>query len=287
MWTGDSLLAAGHLAAAESAYYAAARERPRDPIARAALGRYLAARGAMKVGVVLLEEARFFGGDSASLARALVPLYERLGDFQSLATLRPDVLTPAERRRALWLADRPTQASLRDSVIVLSYRPLADGRGFGTVLLRLGRTELPAVIDPRVSGLALPLVTRDQLRTFGVERGQTIAVADAPRLGGITFSNVPALVGGPDDPIRIGLDVLAPYSPTFDPRKGLIVLRRVNRRAPPTAGVRVPVLFDANGARLLLSGRWLPTTLAMPALLLSTRSWMWDGKRGEIVLLNP
>lgn len=286
MWAGDSLLAAGRLAAAESAYYDATRVRPRDPVARAALGRYLAARGATKVGAVLIEEARFFGGDSVKLAHSLVPMYSRLADFQSLATLQPNVLTPSERRRALWLADRPTQASLRDSIIVLSYRPIADGRGFGTVLLRLGTTELPAVIDPRVSGLALPLVTRSQLRTFGIERGQTIAVADAPRLGGITFSNVPATVGGPDDPIRIGLDVLSPYSPTFDPRKGLILLRRPNRLAPPVPGVRVPVLFDDNGVRLLLGGRWLPTSLAMPALLLSTRAWMWDGKRGEIVLLE-
>jgi hypothetical protein len=154
------------------------------------------------------------------------------------------------------------------------------------VILRLGQTELPAVVDPRVSGLILPPATRGLLRTFGTERGETIAVADAPRLGGITFSNVPATIVGPDDPIRIGFDVLAPYSPTFDPRKGLITLRRVDRRAPPVEGIRVPVLYDSNGIRLLLGGRWQSGSAAMPAMLLATRRWQWDGKRGEVVLLD-
>jgi hypothetical protein len=286
VWPADSLLAAGFLDAAESAYYAAARARPRDPVSRAALGRYLAARGATKVGVVLIEEALFFGGDSTALAHVLVPLYMRLGDFESMTKLRRGVLTPSEHRRAIWLTDRSIQASLRDSVVLLSYRPLADGRGLGTVILRLGQTELPAVVDPRVSGLILPPATRGLLRTFGTERGETIAVADAPRLGGITFSNVPATIVGPDDPIRIGFDVLAPYSPTFDPRKGLITLRRVDRRAPPVEGIRVPVLYDSNGIRLLLGGRWQSGSAAMPAMLLATRRWQWDGKRGEVVLLD-
>src|SRR6185436_13989799 len=113
VWPGDSLLAIGRLASAESAYYAAVRVRPRDPTARTALGRYLAARGATRVGAVLLEEARFFGGDSISLARALVPLYERLGDFAAIDSLKPNVLTVPERRRARWLRDRPPHAAFK------------------------------------------------------------------------------------------------------------------------------------------------------------------------------
>lgn len=287
VWPADSLLASGRLAAAESMYYAAARQRPRDPITRAALGRYLAARGATKVGAVLIEEARFFGGDSAALAEVLVPLYYRLGDFASLASLRPMVLTPSERRRAIWLADRPPRASLRDSVVMLSYRAIGNGDGLGTVVLRLGRAEVPAVIDPRVSGFVLPLALRAHLRTFGRERDRTIAVADAARLGGITFSNVPSVIGSGEDPVRIGLDVLAPYAPTFDPTRGVILLRRIDRRSPPAPGQRVPMLMDTNGVRLLLGGRWQPTSLAIPAMMLATRPWMLDAKRGDIVLLNP
>ena len=287
VWPGDSLLAMGRLAAAESAYYAAARARPRDPQVRTALGKYLAARGATRVGAVLLEEARFFGGDSISLARALVPLYERLGDFAALDSLSPNVLTTSERRRARWLKDKPAHASFRDSIVLMSYRPTADGQGLGTLLVRLGKTEVSAVIDPRVAGFVVPTSMRRDLRTFGETRGSAPAVADALRVGGIVFANVPATLGGPDEKARIGFDVLAPYSPSFDPRRGVLVLRRVERKSQPPMGTRVPALFDANGIRLLIGDRWQPTSGAMPAMLLATRAWMWDNRRGDVVLLSP
>ena len=287
VWAGDSLLAAGRLASAESAYYAAARARPRDPMARAALGRYLAARGATRVGAVLLEEARFFGGDSATLARALVPLYERLGDFAAIDTLRPSVISPVEKRRARWLRDRPSTASFQDSIVLLTYRPAADGQGLGTVILRLGKTEVPAIIDARVSGLVVPRPMARELRTFGDDMGTTAAVAETIRLGGIVFSNIPATIDAPDTKARIGFDVLAPYSPGFDPRRGILTLRRATRRSTPAVGARIPALFDSNGVRLLVGDRWQPSTASMPAMLLATRAWMWDGRRGDIVLLAP
>jgi hypothetical protein len=137
-WQADSLLAEGRLVSADSAYYAGSRVAPRDPGRRAALGRYVAARGGVRAGAVLLEEAQFFGGDSASLARALVPLYLRLRDFRALYELKPSVISAAERRRAIWLVNRPSDARLRDTVVLLSYRPIGDGRGLGTVVLRLG-----------------------------------------------------------------------------------------------------------------------------------------------------
>lgn len=286
VWRADSLLAAGQIASAEAAYYAAARAKPRDPVARAALGHYLAARGATKVGAVLIEEAMFFGGDSSTLGRTLVPLYARLNDYDALLKLRPEVMTPSERRRALWLADHEPTATLPDSIAISTYRPLADGSGIGTVLVRLGAAEFPAVIDPRVAGLHVPPAARRQLREFGVEGGRVVASAPNVRIGGLRFSNVPATIGAPDDPVRIGLDVLAPYAPTFDPASGTITLRRVDRRAAATAGVRVPLLYDATGLRLLLGGRWQPTTLAAPGLLLGTRKWMLDVKRGDVVLLD-
>jgi len=169
--------------------------------------------------------------------------------------------------------------------VLLSYRPMADGQGMGTVLLRLGKTEVPAVIDPRVSGLVLPVTLRKELRTFGTDTRSTAAVADGARLGGIVFANIPATISGPDEKVKIGFDVLASYSPTFDPRRGVLVLRRVERRSQPQAGVRVPALFDGNGVRLLFGDRWQPSTAAMPSMLLATRAWMWDGRRGEVVLL--
>src|ERR687893_510978 len=71
--------------------------------ARLALGRYLAARGALKVGAVLMEEARFFGGDAAAVAVSLAPIYARLGDFRALTSLPASPLGRAERARAEWL----------------------------------------------------------------------------------------------------------------------------------------------------------------------------------------
>lgn len=284
VWRADSLLAAGRLDDAESAYYLATRNRPRDPVARAALGRFLAARGAPRVGAVLLEEARRFGGDSARLASALVPIYARAADYAALVALRPDVLTAAERSRARFLRDNPPLARLRDSIAMLSYRPEGDGEGFGTVIVRVGRAEYPATIDPRVSGLVLPGTARGDVRDFGQDGDRRLGVVRTLRIGGTVFTNVPASVGHGDQAVRLGFDVLAGYSPTFDPAAGLITLRRVDRRAPVPLGARHPALFDAHGMRVLLNGVWYQSTASTMAMLLATRRWMWDGRRGDIVL---
>lgn len=286
VWSADSLLAEGKLAAAESAYYAEARARPRNPVARAALGKFLAARGGTRAGAVLLDEARFFGGDSASLARALVPLFVRLGDYRELTALQPNVLTPAERARARWLSTRQSEAQLRDSVVILSYRATGDGNGLGTVLLRVGKSELPAVIDPRVSGLVVPSSARTDVRLFGTQGRNALGVAEVVRIGGVAFSNVPVVVGTPDETARLGFDVLAPYFPGFDPAKGFLTLRRVSRRSPPPVGLRLPALYDDNGMRLLINGRWHASSAAAASMLLATRRWIWDGKLGDVVLLQ-
>ena len=286
VWPADSLLAEGKLAAAESAYYAEARTKPRSPAARAALGKFLAARGGTRAGAVLIDEARFFGGDSAALARALVPLYVRLGDYRELSALQPDkVLTAAERSRARWLAVHPAEARLRDTVVILSYRAIGDGRGIGTVMVRLGKSEFPAVIDPRVSGLVLPSSARADVRVFGALGRGTLAVAELLRVGGVVFANVPVALGTPDEPARIGFDVLSQYFPGFDPAKGIMTLRRVSRRSPSPVGIRMPALFDDNGLRLLIGGRWHPSTAANASMLLASRRWIWDGKLGDVVLL--
>ena len=286
VWGADSLLAEGKLAAAESAYYAEARARPRNPVARAALGKFLAARGGTRAGAVLLDEARFFGGDSASLARALVPLFVRLRDYKELAALHPNVLTPAERARTRWLSTRQSEAQLRDSVVILSYRATGDGSGMGTVLVRIGKTELPAVIDPRVSGLIVPSSVRADVRQFGAQGRNTLGVVESLRIGGTVFSNVPTVIGNPDEAAKIGFDVLAPYFPGFDPAKGLLTLRRVGRRAPSPVGLRLPALYDENGMRLLINGRWHGTNAAAASMLLATRRWIWDWKLGDVVLLQ-
>jgi hypothetical protein len=82
----DVLLQAGRWAEAEDAFYAQSRVKPREPLARAALGRYLAMKGAVIPGTILIQEAQKFGLD-AGTARALLAPW---GEVQSwrVATMR-------------------------------------------------------------------------------------------------------------------------------------------------------------------------------------------------------
>ena len=85
----DMLLESGLWPQAEDAYYAQSSARPRDPVARAELGRYLAMKGAVLPGTILIEEAQQFGLDSALARRLLRPWRSVLG-FRSMATLQMD-----------------------------------------------------------------------------------------------------------------------------------------------------------------------------------------------------
>lgn len=69
----DTLLQAGRWAEAEDLLYAAARADSRDPVARAALGRYLAMKGAILPGMTLISEAEKFGLDAATTNAMLAP----------------------------------------------------------------------------------------------------------------------------------------------------------------------------------------------------------------------
>jgi hypothetical protein len=85
----DRLLESGLWPQAEEAYYAQSRVRPRDPIARAELGRYLAMKGAVMPGTVLIEEAMQFGLDSA-LGRRLLRPWRAVLAYRSTSTLSMD-----------------------------------------------------------------------------------------------------------------------------------------------------------------------------------------------------
>jgi hypothetical protein len=85
----DMLLESGLWPQAEEAYYAQSRVRPRDPIARAELGRYLAMKGAVLPGTVLIEEAMQFGLDSALGQRLLRP-WRSVLDYRSMSTVQMD-----------------------------------------------------------------------------------------------------------------------------------------------------------------------------------------------------
>jgi len=85
----DVLLETGLWPQAEEAFYAQSSIRTRDPVARAALGRYLAMKGAVLPGTVLIEEGMQFGLDSAIGKRLLRPWRSVLA-FRSIATLQAD-----------------------------------------------------------------------------------------------------------------------------------------------------------------------------------------------------
>jgi hypothetical protein len=92
----ESLIDAGRWAEAEEMLYAGVRARPRDPIARARLGRYLAMKGALRPGLVLVEEAGEFGLPPAAV-RALATPIRSLLDWRERVASSPRDATIAVR----------------------------------------------------------------------------------------------------------------------------------------------------------------------------------------------
>ncbi len=94
----DALLDAGLWPQAEEAYYAQSRIRPRDPIPRAALGRFLAMKGAVLPGTILIEEALNFGLDT-SLAGSLLKPWRAVLEWRRIATLEGDSIVAVRTPR--------------------------------------------------------------------------------------------------------------------------------------------------------------------------------------------
>lgn len=108
----DVLLDSGLWPQAEQAYYAQSRVRPRDPIPRAALGQFLAMKGAVLPGTILIEEARQFGLDSSVAATLLEP-WRAVLDWRAIATLTADsvvTVRPPRDSTALFQLPLPRNA---------------------------------------------------------------------------------------------------------------------------------------------------------------------------------
>ena len=276
----DSLLRAGRVAAAESLYYAIARWRPRDPAPRLALGRYLAARGATRIGAVLIEEARQFGASPAAAALYLAPLYARLGAWDSLRDLPAASLTRGERDRAAWLAARHAAVEGPDSIEV-PLRRARDARSLGAVVLRVGSDSMIAEIDPEVRGLVVDHAHRDVRRFTGgtADVQQMAGVIERASLGAFTLTNVPVSFGAiGSGTARIGLDMLARWAPTA--RDGRLLLRRDGTVVPRGRTERHALLLDpSQGALAARQGRLEPV-----ASILRNVPWTIDPRAGELVL---
>ena len=286
---GDSLYRAGRVFGAESLYYAAVRRSPRDPDVRLALGRYLAARGALKVGAVLMEEARFFGGDAKTIARDLAPIYARLGDYRALDALPGTPLGAAERARVQWLRVNTPLVVGADSV-TLPYVP-RERSTLGTVTLVIGTDSVSAEIDPAAQGLTLDRswLGRREGKVFpaGARDPRTaVGVGPGVNLGGIRLMNVPTRYAKLDGPrrARVGLDLLGTLSPTFDARARRLTLRRDWRTLAGAEGARVPTL--ATSAGLIVVGRdgaWPLASERGRALVRGARVTV-IARRGELVV---
>lgn len=279
----DSLLRAGMVFRAETLYYIAVRREPRNPAARLALGRYLAARGASKIGAVLMEEARFFGGDPAQVARELAPVYARMGDWRALAQLPASPLSAAERSRAEWLRASPPSHLGPDSAIVPF---ITGGEGAGAIALRIGGDSIEAIVDPSVRGLVLDAswTQRPGIKVFGAGSARPVGVVPTVRVGALTMTNVATAFGetGGARRARIGLDVLGEFTPTFDPAGRRAVLRRGGR--PAMGGQRLATLALPSGVWLVRGGNVVPLGGEGGRAATGSMPWTFFARRGEIVV---
>jgi hypothetical protein len=277
----------GRLAEAESALYAASAREPREPSARGALGAFLASRGQLKAGAVLLEEARQFGGDARAIDERLKHIFAWTGEWQRWVTL-PSAATfsEPEKARARWLAAHPAMRTGPDSAAV----PLEPNEvfGLGRIALGLGETTVRADVDPNVEGLVLPAVLdlTSQLQLFGSRGDTTFAAATTVRIGPQSLANVPVRLE-PDARPRVGLDVLASLTPTFDFATRRLTLHGVMPRPPEgPAGEQVPLLLGFPGVRIVPRREEPPVALESPAGRSALRGarWTFDARRGAIIV---
>jgi hypothetical protein len=295
----DALLKSGRVEAAEAIYYREARRRPRDPAARLALGRYLASRGATRVGAVLIEEARFFGTSPAVAALHLAPLYTRLGDYKALALLPAAPLSGAERARAEWLAKNPATVVGPESLTVaLTKAPDDTLQTLGSIVITIDGQPIAAEIDPMATGLVLD-TSRARTQSARVFTGPptsvttvhagaavTPAVIQRAQLGTLAFSNLPVNLEPLGSPARarIGLDLLGRFSPTFHPHAGRLLLRRSGKVTRVLPGERVPLLVEPRASWVVWEGRPAPLGSEAVTRRLRTARWTLDARRGELVL---
>lgn len=286
----DSLLEQGRLARAESLYYAAARAHPSDPAVRKALGDYLIARGAARVGSTLLEEAIKFGGDRSAIERDLGVVYLMLGDYHLLAALTAS--PAADRERAKWLIAYETRTIAPDSMVAVPFRASSDAGVIGRVQIRVNGRALDAVVTTDVRGISIsePAAAPLRLHVFpgpgsGVKNAGVLAVADSISIGALSMRNVPVTIVRleKNEPAAIGLDMLGRFAPTFDPRAARLVLR-VGGSIPTTPGDTLATLLRAPELDVLQPEGWVPISQPSVATMLRDRRWTFDAKRGRIIV---
>jgi hypothetical protein len=291
LYAADSLVQRGALQQGESLYYAAVRVHPRDPQARLALGRYLAARGAVRVGVTLVEEAVQFGLDRSTAAPVLAPMYDELEEYPELLSLPPSALSPAERERARWLVAHPSRTIAPDSTVMMSYVPrseTAPGAPLGTATLRVNGRPLVMALRTGGHGISISEAAAKfaRVRRFPANAAHAlVAAADSIGLSRVTMTNFPVTVESQPMGVdgSISLSLLARFSPTFDPLANRVTLHVGNARAQ-SSGVRLALMDSGGDLEINQAGGWAPLRLPQVATMLKQRRWTLDLRHGQIVV---
>lgn len=277
----DVAIAQGRLDDAEQLLFAASSRATHEPSARGALGMFLASRGKFRIGAVLLEEARQFGGDATVIDARLARIYPWLGDWKAVAALRHYAESGAENDRARWLASHAPSNSGADSAVV----PMDpnDSFGLGRIVLVFQGAPMQVDIDPNIEGLVLPSwpVVTSEAQQFGMRDSATVAVVREFKIGTIQFNNVRARLSPTAHP-AIGLDVVAALEPTFDAVGRRLTLRKRN---VVVAGETIPILIGFPGFRLVPRAGQAPVSIESAAGRAALRGapWTLDLKRGVIV----
>jgi hypothetical protein len=287
---GDSLLAAGALARAESVYYGLARVRPRDPMARWALGRFLVARGATRVGTTLLEESLQFGGDPVLVGRELGRSYLQIRDFAPLAALA--AASPAQRERARWLTTHEPRVVSPDSTVTATTSRAEDSTALVGLAIRINGVALVAAVVPDARGITVSraAVGARHPRFFasGVDTtgdADVLGVADSVSIGRLVMLNVPVTVGRVPGRAQavIGLAELGRFAPTVDNKAGKVELRVDGSLHAVPEGDRYPTLDQASGFSVLKGAAWTQTPSEVVRLLRG-KTWTFDAKHGTLIV---
>jgi hypothetical protein len=277
----DVAISQGRLDDAEKLLFDASSRSTHEPSARGALGMFLASRGRFRIGAVLLEEARQFGGDAKVIDAQLARIYPWLSDWAAVAALKHYATAGPENDRARWLSGHPPAHSGPDSVNI----PMEPNElfGLGRIEITVGRVKLLADIDPNIDGLMLPSnpdVTAES-QQFGMRDSATVAVVREFSIGAMHFSNVPARLSPIARP-TIGLDVLAALTPSFAAGSRGMTLHQ-HAYSPP--GDALPILLSFPGLRLVYKGQApVAMTTAAGRAALRTQDWTFDVRHGAILV---
>lgn len=275
-------IAVGRLDIAESALFEDIRRSPRGPAARGALGAYLAARGRFEVGITLFEEAMQFGGDSTQIQNRLLELFRWTAQYDRAAALSYAHLS-TEAREALRRAGAAGVGGVQTATVPLLPN---EAFGLGRITIAVGSERVEADVQPLVTGVQLPatMALFGAVEVIGARGDTTFAVARAIDVGKMTIGALPVQLIPSLQTARIGLDVLAQLTPTFDFAAKTLTLGA--GRPVRALAERWPLLLTFPGVSFVAMEGSGPVLLHAPAGRAAVRGTRWtlDLNSGAIIV---